>query len=102
MKITCDACGSKYSIGADVHGVVIDSVRSSSDAGHKGLHAGDVVVQVNQRPVNAPNEVLAAVGEARSAGRPSVFILVSHNGRNIGLPIKFDEPKASTGPKGAG
>ena len=44
----------------------------------------------------------AAVGEARSAGRPSVFILFSHNGHNIGLPIKFDEPKAPSGPKGAG
>ena len=84
---------SKYSIGPEIRGVVIDSVSASSDAGRKGLKAGDVVVQVNQRPVATAAEVLASIGEAKSAGRPSVFMLVSRAGRNVGLAIKLESPR---------
>ena len=52
-----------------------------------------MVVQVNQRAVSTAAEVLASIGEAKSAGRPSVFMLVSRAGRNVGLAIKLDAAK---------
>lgn len=87
------AARAKYSIGPDVRGVVIETVSASSDAGRKGVHPGDVIVQVNQRPVSTAAEVLATIGEAKAAGRPSVFMLISRNGRNVGLAIKLTTPK---------
>ena len=92
----------KYSLAADVRGVVIDTVNSSSDAGRKGVRPGDVIVQVNQRPVSAPQEVLAGIGEAKAAGRPSVYMLISRAGRNVGLAIKLETAKKPPAPADAG
>lgn len=83
----------KFAITPEIHGVVIQTVSVTSDAGRKGIHAGDVIVQVNQRPVSAPNEVLAAIGEAKAAGRPAVYMLISRAGRNVGLAIKIESGK---------
>ena len=42
-------------------------------------------------------------GEAKSAGRPSVFMLINDKGRNVGLAIKLDPVKSATpAPTGAG
>ncbi len=97
------AARAKYTIPAEVRGVLIDAVTTSSDAGRKGIKAGMVIVQVNQRPVASASEVLAIIGEAKSAGRPSVFMLINDKGRNVGLAIKLDPVKSATpAPTGAG
>jgi serine protease Do len=49
---------------ADLHGVVVESIDQSSDAGQKGLHRGDVIVQAGGRPVSAAADVAAAVDSA--------------------------------------
>ena len=57
--------------------------------------AGMVVVQANERPVATPQDFAAAVADARRAGRPAVFLLVNiGQGRNVGIALKLDEPKA--------
>ena len=97
------AARTKYAIPAEVRGVLIDSVVASSDAGRKGIKAGLIIVQVNQQPVSTAAEVMALIGEAKSAGRPSVFMLISDKGRNVGLAIKLDPVKTATpAPTGAG
>ena len=78
-------------IPASVSGVVIENVRSGSDAARKGLAKGDVIVQANQQTVRTPAELVAALAQARKENRPAVFLLVNTKGRNIGLPIKFDD-----------
>ena len=78
-------------IPAGVNGVVIESVRAGSDAQHKGLAKGDVIVQANQQPVRTPADLVAALAAARREGRPAVFLLVNHQGRNAGVAIKFDD-----------
>ncbi len=57
-------------------GVVITSVQPGSDAAEKGIRRGDVILSVNRQGVTAPAQVLAAVEEARRAGRNSVLLLV--------------------------
>ncbi len=78
-------------IGATIHGVLIDSVRSGSDAARKGLRKGDVIVQANEQPVNTPADVVSASAAARKAGRPAVFLLLNRAGRNSGVAVKFDD-----------
>jgi serine protease Do len=60
----------------NVRGVVVSSVDTSSDAGAKGLRAGDIILSINQRPVATPDDAAAAVEAARRAGRPSVLLQV--------------------------
>ncbi len=79
----------QFSIAEGVHGVVVDSVRGSSDAGEKGLRRGDVIVRAGDREVANANDVTAAVGEWRKAGRESIPLAVSRGGRTIFVPIKI-------------
>jgi S1-C subfamily serine protease len=39
--------------------------------------AGDVIVQVDQRPVSSPTQVQANVDDSRKGGHASVFFLVA-------------------------
>ena len=60
----------------NVRGVIVTNVDANSDAGEKGFQRGDLIMSVNQQPVTAPAQVLAAVEAARRAGRNSVLVLV--------------------------
>ena len=59
-----------------VKGVVIAGISPGSDAAAKQLKRGDVILQINQRPVTTPVEAAAAVDAAKKAGRDTVLMLV--------------------------
>jgi len=80
----------KYSLGAAVHGVVIESVADDSEGGQIGLHPGDVIARAGDRAAVTPQDVIAAVAEAKKDGRKGVFFLVTHDGRNVGVTVKFE------------
>ena len=85
-----DSARHRYAIPSDVHGVVVESVQSSSDAEDKGLKRGDVIVRVFDKPATTPADVLAAVAEAKHSGRTSALLQIHRNGRNIFVPIKIE------------
>ena len=85
-----EAARRRYAIPAEVRGVVVESVQSTSDAGDKGLKRGDVIVQVFDKPMLQPADVVAAVAEAKKAGRTSVLLRIHREGRNIFVPIKIE------------
>jgi len=85
-----DSARRRYGIPAEVKGVVVESVQASSDAGEKGLKRGDVIVRVLDKAAAAPADVVAAVAEAKKAGRTSVLLQIHRNGRNIFVPIKIE------------
>jgi serine protease Do len=66
-----------YSIDSGVKGVLVASVAPGSEADEKRVRAGDVIVQVSQKPVSAPQDVASRVQELKSEGRSSVLLLVS-------------------------
>lgn len=57
----------------NVRGVVISAVDPSSDAATK-LRPGDIILSIQNRLTRTPEEVVAAVEAARSAGRASVLV----------------------------
>lgn len=60
----------------EVRGVVVTQLDPNSDAAQKGVRPGFVIVAVDRRATNTPQEVAAAVSAARSANRNSVVLLV--------------------------
>ncbi len=62
-------------------GVVITKVADDSDAARKQLRAGSVIVAVNDREVGTPDELKAAIDEAKAAGRKTVLLLVQESGQ---------------------
>ncbi|WP_372624110.1 Do family serine endopeptidase [Falsiroseomonas sp.] len=70
-------------------GVAITRVEPGSVAAERGLRAGDVVLRAGDREAKAPNDVVEAVGAARSAGRPSIAFQVERDGarRFVAIPL---------------
>ena len=73
---------------AELHGVVVESVDASSDAGQKGLRRGDIIVQASGRPVTSAADVAAAVDGAKKAGHTGVLLGVFRQGRTTFLALK--------------
>ncbi len=69
-----------FGLSEDIDGVVVMDVEAGSPAAVKGIEPGDVILEVGQRPVNTPQDVLDAFATAREAGRQSVLLLVDRNG----------------------
>ena len=80
----------QYNIGAGVHGVVVQSVKSTSDAGDKGLKRGDVIVRAGDREVASAGDITAAVGAWKKAGRTSIPLEVTRGGVSLFVPIKIE------------
>ncbi|HLK25593.1 MAG TPA: Do family serine endopeptidase [Caulobacteraceae bacterium] len=68
-------------------GVTIAGVKPDSDAGEKGLSAGDVILRAGSHGVRSAADLAAAAAEARHAGRKSILVLVAHNGRQLYVPL---------------
>jgi len=61
-------------------GVVVQSVKGTSDAGDKGLQRGDVIVQAGDKEVASAGDVAAAVDAWKKAGRTSIPLAVRRAG----------------------
>jgi serine protease Do len=67
-------------LGKDVHGVVIERVDSGSPADDVGLSSGDVLVGVNQQPVNTPLEAAGKLKEVAASSKNSALLLLNRHG----------------------
>jgi serine protease Do len=61
-----------------IKGVAIVSVADDSDADHIGLAKGDVISKAGDHVVAGPEDVAAAVADAKKAGRPSILCFIWH------------------------
>ncbi len=72
-------------------GVVVASVKGTSDAGDKGLQKGDVIVSAGNRELASVGDLAAAVAEWKKEGRSAIPLSVRRNGQMLGfVPIKID------------
>ena len=74
-------------------GVTVQDVAGDSDAGQKGLRQGDVILRAGEHKIAQPADVSAAAAEARQAGRKSVLLLITRNGRQTFIPVGIEEGK---------
>jgi serine protease Do len=80
----------QFNIGPTVKGVLVESVKSSSDASEKGLKKGDVIVRAGDREVASAGDVSAAVGDWKKAGRASIPLEVTRGGVSLFVPVKIE------------
>ena len=71
-------------------GVRVTRVRPGSIAEEKGIEVGDMLLQVDRRPVANPAEVRKAIGRVRAAGRTTVLMLLERDGDPlfVALPLR--------------
>jgi len=65
------------------------AVDFESDAGQKGMRAGDVIVRADNRTVSSTADFGRIIDELKKAKRPSILLLVNRAGRNVPLPIEL-------------
>jgi serine protease Do len=80
----------RYGLADDAAGVVITDIDSAGPAADKGVHAGDLVVEVAQDNVKTTTQILSKIDEAKKAGRKSVLLLVDRQGDLRFVAVKLD------------
>ena len=73
----------------DGKGLVVTDVDPDSDAAERGLQAGDVIINVNSKPVAGAGDVAKAMADAAKAGRKAVLVQVTRDdtSRFVTLPV---------------
>jgi serine protease Do len=73
----------------DGKGVVVTSVDPDSDAASRGIQAGDVITNVNSKPVTGSADIEKAMQDAAGAGRKAVLVQVTRDSasRFVTLPV---------------
>jgi len=77
LSAITDELRERYSLGADVEGVIVTDVEPLSAASERQIRAGQVILEVGQEPVRSPEDVAERLEELRAEGRRSALLLVS-------------------------
>jgi serine protease Do len=67
-------------LGRDAHGVVITGVDNGSVADNLGLSRGDVIVSINQQPMNSPKEAADQLRDIANSPNKSALLLLNRHG----------------------
>jgi len=67
-------------VAKDVHGVVVTRVDNGSAAEDVGLSEGDVLVTIDQQPVNTPEEAAVKLKEVANSPKKSALLLLNRHG----------------------
>ncbi len=80
MKLAAldDVTRKTYGISEDVEGVVITEVKPGTAAAERRLQPGDVIVEVAQEAMNAPEDVVNRVESLKTDGRRNALLMISN------------------------
>jgi serine protease Do len=82
---------------ADAPGVVVSAVEEGSPAAQARLHPNEVLREMDGRVLAGPEDVTAALAEARAAGRASVRVVVLRRNRSRFVDLSLSEPAVPGG-----
>jgi serine protease Do len=79
------ALAEQLGISADTQGLVVTEVESFGPAADAGVQPGDVIEQVNQRPVDSVTDLGAAI---EHSGKKPLLLLVNHRGSTFFVTLR--------------
>ncbi len=87
LQTLTPAIAREFGISQNINGVLVRRVTPDSPAGQAGLDSGDVILEVNRRPVSTVEQLRRYVDESRS---DSTILFVSREGRTryVVIPSK--------------
>ena len=77
----------RYGFDGDATGIVVEQVRPGSPAAEKGLQSGDLIVQVEQSPVDSPAGMNQLLNSARQKNQKALLLLVERQGHAHFIPL---------------
>ena len=80
LQKATDQLRERYGLSDQVKGVVVTQVAPNSSAAEKQLQPGDVILEVDQKPVTSPAEVIDIVGKLQQQKKRSVLLFVERQG----------------------
>ena len=86
-----DELRQRFDLDESVDGVVVTKVDAESVAARKGLREGDVIVEVGQEEVTAPDQFSDKIKKAKDDGRKSILLLVDRGGDLRFVALRVDE-----------
>jgi serine protease Do len=90
LSALTDELRSKYGLGAQVKGAIVDEVDPKSPAAAK-IKAGDVIVQASNEPVLEPQDIAKRIESLKKNSRKTVMLEVedAHGGhRFVSVPVE--------------
>jgi serine protease Do len=84
----------QYGLSRTAKGVVITQVAPNTDAAEKRLQAGDLLMELNQKPVKSAAEVLELIAAAQRQGRKTALMLVDSKGDLRFIALSLDAVKS--------
>jgi serine protease Do len=80
-------------LGRDAQGVVVTEVEDGSAADAVGLRRGDVLVSINQEPVNSPEQAAQKLREIAKSPQKTALLLLNRHGvsQYVGMDVGKNE-----------
>lgn len=75
----------------DRRGVLVAGVAPDSEASRKGIRPGDIILEVAQESVQAPQDVIDIVNQMRDADRESVLFLLQSGDRRRFVALRLEQ-----------
>ncbi|MEJ5368999.1 MAG: PDZ domain-containing protein [Bryobacteraceae bacterium] len=79
-------------------GVLVRSVMKDTPADKAGLKAGDVIVKVDDRAVDEPRDITAALRSARDASKKTFPVVIVRDKKEMTVQVTLDEPAGGRPP----
>jgi serine protease Do len=82
----------KHDLAADQEGVVVTAIRRDTEAVHRGLSVGDIILRINDAPIGDAAAMRRQIDRVRALGREyALFLVYPQNPQNRNT--KFPGPK---------
>ncbi len=83
MSALNDQARQRFSIGNDVHGVLIVGVQDGGPAAEQGLQPGDAIEKVDGQTVSTPSQVKDGLEHHASTGKKTALLLINRKGSDL-------------------
>jgi serine protease Do len=75
----------RYGLEGETEGLVVTSVEQDGPAAEAGIAQGDVILEVNRRPVSSVEDVRSALD---AAGSRTALLLITRRGQTVYVPVR--------------